>query len=462
MTFKTPLDILKKCSLAGITLFALGCGNSTEFVPPLPDMTGQVPTPTATYLLLKQDILINADLWDTEPRMMAAGLGFTEIIGVAGLDPADPERSERLVREAGGTWNIVNCLEGLPDSLNPYTSAVTPDQVATLYGFPVERSDGLPVEFSWPIRPSTLDPTDFVVVLNDGTRVTPEVCSIGPNFDYNERAVAVLFGKFGNRLPSDNPSALYPVRVEVVEDETPLQLVGPGPTFVSAVGFGVNTNGTPYTDPDVDPQDRGGPRLVAAKLSVMSAKGDQAPPPFTASSPNDGVALYGAQAEYRLRVYTSGGFSPDGVRGIYPTEFARYFRLRADSSGGPVELTETGVNYNIDGGSIRIVGLAELGQPSGVYDDCYSEDQDNQIDIILAGDEAAIRRITHVEVPSVAPYSPLYNPGGPGNDPTPGVRYSAPSPPHEVPVLMAIDDPLTVTYIDPRLVDTVEDLLTNP
>jgi len=56
-------------------------------------------------------------------------------------------------------------------------------------------------------------------------------------------------------------------------------------------------------------------------------------------------------------------------------------------------------------------------------------DQDNQIDIILSGDLAAARRITFVDVPSVAPYSPLYNPGGPGNQPTPKVRYSAPSPP---------------------------------
>ena len=73
----------------GVTLLAFGCGNSTDLVPPLPDTTGQGPAPTATYRLLKQDILINADLWDTEPRMMAAGLGFTEIIGVAGLARAE-------------------------------------------------------------------------------------------------------------------------------------------------------------------------------------------------------------------------------------------------------------------------------------------------------------------------------------------------------------------------------------
>lgn len=37
---------------------------------------------TPTYQLLRQDVIIDADMWDTEPRMMAAGLGFTGIIGV--------------------------------------------------------------------------------------------------------------------------------------------------------------------------------------------------------------------------------------------------------------------------------------------------------------------------------------------------------------------------------------------
>ena len=391
--------------------------------------------------------------------MIAAGLGFTGIIGVDGLDVDEPELSESLVRAAGGTWNSVTCLDGNVPGLGAFTSAVTPQGVASLYGFPVSNSDGLPVEFSWPIRPSTLDPTDFVVILNDGRRVTPEVCSIAPNYDFNERAVAVLFGKFGNRLGPDHPEALYPTRIEVVRDASPLQLVGPNNTFVSAVGFGADTRGTPYTDPDVDPSQRGGPILVGAKLSVMSAVGDGAPSFLAGTTPNDGIALYGDQAQYRLRVLTSGGFSPDGVRGIYPTEFSRYFRLRATTENGPVELTETGVDYDLDGHTVRVVGLAELGLVADEYDDCYTEDQDNQIDIVLSGDEAGMRLITHVEVPSVEPYSPLYNPGGPGNRPTPGVRYSAPSPPHEVSVLMAIDDPMTVTYVDPAILDTVIDLL---
>lgn len=432
-------------------LLGSGCGSSS--VDPLiqPQPQPQPEAPSATYLILKQDVLINADLWETEPRMIAAGLGFTQIIGVDGIDLSLLEASEALVRAAGGTWNTVVCQEGTVPAQGAYTSAVTPDQVAFTYGFPVTESDGLPVEFSWPIRPSTLDPTDFVVILNDGSRVTPEVCSVAPNFDFNERAVAVLFGKFGNRLGPDNPDARYPTRIEVVEDDTPLQLVGPNAVFADAVGFGADTQGTPYTDPDVAPSERGGPRLVGAKLTVMSAEGDQAPSFLNTNGPNDGIALYGSEAQYRLRVLTSGGFSPDGVRGMYPTEFSRYFRLRATTSGGVVELTETGVDYNLDGDIVRIVGLAELGPKADIYDDCYAEDQDNQIDIILSGDEAAMRRITHVDVPSVAPYSPFYNPGGPGNNPTPGVRYSAPSRPHEQAVLIALDDPMTVTFVEPNL-----------
>jgi hypothetical protein len=35
--------------------------------------------------VLKQDVIVNADVWAKRPKMMAAGLGFTNIIGVPGL-----------------------------------------------------------------------------------------------------------------------------------------------------------------------------------------------------------------------------------------------------------------------------------------------------------------------------------------------------------------------------------------
>ena len=377
--------------------------------------------------------------------MMAAGLGFTNIIGVPGMDPNDLAASEQAVREAGGAWNQLSCEE--TPTLGDYTSAASPNGVAYSYGYPTTYSDGLPVEFSWPILPGTLDPTDFRVTLNDGTVVTPELAAIYPNFEYNERAVAVLFGKFGNRLPPSDPDSRYVVRVEVVRDSTPLRLVGAGGRTVSAVGMAAESTTTPYADPNARPSERTGPHLAAAKLSRMSTKGESAPPAFRSQLPNDGVSLYGGAAKFRLRTFTTGGFSPDGVRGVWPTEFERYFRLEARRRDGRrVLITRVGKRYRLDGGSLRVLGLADLGPKQSTYDDCYSEDHDNQIDIVLAGNKRAVRRITRVDIPGRGRYSPLYNPGGPGNDPTPGVRYTAPSPSISQHVIHAIHDPRTVTF----------------
>jgi len=137
----------------------------------------------------------------------------------------------------------------------------------------------------------------------------------------------------------------------------------------------------------------------------------------------------------------------NGVQGLTPDAFEDYFRVRAVADDGTeVLLTETGVDYAINGGTVRVVGLADLGTASDAYDDCYLEDRDNQIDIILSGDDAAVRAITHAEIPSTDGYLPLYNPGGPGNAPTPGVRYSAGTPPISQEVWVTLDDPQTVTY----------------
>jgi hypothetical protein len=52
-----------------------------------------------------------------------------------------------------------------------------------------------------------------------------------------------------------------------------------------------------------------------------------------------------------------------------------------------------------------------------------------------------------VEIPAVGRYHPFYNPGGPGNDPTNGVRYTSPGPSQVQPVIDALHDPMTVTFI---------------
>ena len=77
---------------------------------------------------------------------------------------------------------------------------------------------------------------------------------------------------------------------------------------------------------------------------------------------------------------------------------------------------------------------------------CDQEDRDNQIDIILAGDESAARNVEDVEIPSLEGGGrAFYNPGGPGPEPFPGVRYTAPGPPDLEPVTIALDDTMRVT-----------------
>ncbi|HEY8377434.1 MAG TPA: hypothetical protein VIK91_13150 [Nannocystis sp.] len=396
-------------SFAGLVLAAsLACGGETK-----------------TELLFG-DKLIEADLFSPRPEILSANYGFEGIIGVRG--------GEAEVRAAGGTWQRLTCTSGAEPPRRTLTSSPETSRNLNL-----ERADALPVVFSWPLVPSTLAGTDFAVHLSDGSVVTPALATLQPNYEYNERQVAVIFGEFGNRLRPDEPGALYPVRIEVVADDKPLMLVGPdGP--VSAVGLGKDST-NPYVS---------GPRLVAAKLTRFSARGEGGPRVLGGPFPNDGAALYGDAAKFRLRTYTSGGFSPDGVRGLRPDEYERFFRLHArQQDGTTLTIDRAGADYTIDGNQLRVVGLADLGQVAAqdvVYDDCYLEDWDNYIDIILDGDEAAMRAITAVEVPATPPYGVFYNPGGPGNNPTPGVRYTAPGPPHIQPVMIALDDPQTVSY----------------
>jgi hypothetical protein len=437
-----PFPVRTAAVLAGVALSAV----SANAVLATPEQAVAKTPPT--YQVLRQDVIINADIWARKPEMMAAGLGFTNIVGVPNLSTSDVTLSKTLAVLAGGTWNNVRCANGQTPPLSSFTSASTPQGVRDLYGEAAYYSDGLPVEFSWPILPSTLDADDFKVNLSNGTSVTPQVTSIWPNYLYNERSVAVLFGHFGNRIPPNQPGAIYPTSVQVVRGSSTLELVGPGRRIVSAVGMSVTSPGSAYTEPGVPPADRGGPTLVAAKLSKMSALGNTAPKIFPQNLPNDGISLYGKQARFRLRVYTSGGMTPNGVTPLLPTEYDRYFRVIAVTrSGKKVALTKAGQTYDIDGHPLRVVGLADLGVKQARYDACYTELRNNYIDIVLDGSAAAARRITTVEIPSTGRYKPLYNPGGPGNNPAPGVHYSAPSPPISQHVIMALNNPMTVTYV---------------
>jgi hypothetical protein len=393
----------------------------------------------STIRQLTNGKLVAADYWSNEPSILSAGYGFDNIVGLRDL-------TEETVRAVGGAWySDLKCTNGKEPDATLRTSASIAGTIGQAFKGYADVDDGLPIVFSWPVATETVDASDFKFVLNTGETVFPHAAGMYPNWENNERNTVVVFGDFGNRGKSGEADAIFPVKLEIVADATPLLLVGAGGREFNAVGLTWSTNKSPYDE---------GPKLVGAKLNRVgrAAQGEggvalmAAGPPL----PNDEFALYGG-GDFRLRVLTTGGFSPDGITGLRPDMFADFFRLHVRGpEGETVFIDKTNVDFAVAGGKLRVVGLSDLGQienPSkGVfYDDCYVEDADNYIDIILTGDEAAARNIAFVEIPSLAGgYRAFYNPGGPGPTPTERVRSTAPGPADLEPVVMALDDPMRV------------------
>ena len=393
----------------------------------------------ALWAPLHNGELVAADIWAEEPMILSAGMGFDNIIGL-------PEITYESVRDAGGSWHgSVQCTNGEDPHQGALTSAVTTQQVGALFKGESEYDDGLPIVFSWPVATETVDLTDFRFTLNTGEVVFPNSIGMAPNWELNERNTVVAFGDFGNRGLRSEDDAVFPVRLDIVEDDTPLLLIGPGGQEFNGVGLSWETDTSPYDS---------GPALVGAKLNHVGdeplGEGGFRRGEDIAGLPNDEFALYD-EGDFRLRVLTTGGFSPDGVTGLRPDMYEEFFRLHATGPDGEtVLIEEVGVDYDVAGGTLRVIGLSDLGPKedpeNGVfYDDCYTEDRDNYVDIILVGDEAAARNITFVEIPSIeGGYQAFFNPGGPGPEPFDGVRYTAPGPPDLEPVLIALDEPMRV------------------
>jgi len=405
-----------------------------------------ITTPQGPLSFFYDGVLKGADYWSEEPQILSAGMGFD---GIVAIDA--PELTIDSVRAAGGAWSSdIYCGSGGQN----HTTTSTRTQAARAYIIQEPNGvlkdgaiglDGLPIVLSWPIDTSTLSLTDFQFTLNTGDIVRPLAVGPAPNIEDNERNTPVVFGEFGNRLPSDHPDARFPITLEIVEDDTPLTMVGPDGQVISAVGLTWETDSSPYDE-------NNGPKLVGAKLNRIEGQmdGEGISTPLTLIPANDATALYD-EGDFMLRMLTTGGFSPDGVSGLKPNEFERFFRIHANGAdGNTVIIDKAGEEYAVQGGILRVVGLSDLGQAEGgevAFDACYDEDRDNYIDIILVGDEDAARNITILEIPSLEEgYSAFYNPGGPGRTPFEGVNYSAPGPRDLEPVIIALDDPMRVTY----------------
>jgi len=157
----------------------------------------------------------------------AQGKGFFDIGGL----PFDV-LTEKIVRQAGGAWlSDIDC-----DTTNTafFTSAATQQQLGLVYVLQTPYGelrdstiglDGLPIVFSWPVLTNTIDLTDFQFTLNTGEFMRPLAASSQPNWENNERNCVVVWNDWGNRLPSSDPNTRFPVKLEIVADDTPLTLV---------------------------------------------------------------------------------------------------------------------------------------------------------------------------------------------------------------------------------------------
>jgi len=406
------------------------------------------PTTYPAYIQLQRPVLINADLWEASPRIMAANYGFEGIMGIPQyFSVADLSLAVAAGAGVNQDWAV---LDPVPPLRNVSSAGGTLGVAIAGFGAYSLYADAMPIEVSWPLLPGTVQPDNIAITLNTGQTVNPVAAALNPNYDHNERHVVVVFGQFGNRLSPGVSGAIYPVNVAFVSGNSDMMAVGPdGPVALTGL---TSLGSNPYV---------AGPALVGAKLNRFSPVGDFSPPALNTAFPNDGFTLYGEDAQYRLRLYTSGGFSPDGVSGFLPTDFDQAFRLHAiNQNGDPVVITRTGQVYDLGVGELEVVGLAEVGGPldspivSGQPDRAYYvEDHDNYFDVILKGDEAAIRLLQSVEIPTSqeAGYMDIYNPGGPGRTPVTGVTYTKPALPQTFAVDLSLDAQRTISYADQNL-----------
>lgn len=400
-------------------------------------------------LLRDNEIVLGADLFTTQPQILSASVGFDGIIGV--------DQTEKSAIQAGAVWStdVTTCpISGDPPPIGVMTSAVPATGLSTLYDcndIP-NHWDGFPVCFSWPILPSSISRDHIQYTRSDGAVFSPSCISIYPNHEFNERHCLVLFDDFINRvLPgASEPTPLQNGRIfmdklEIVGD---LMLVGPRGKLTSAKGL--YRNATWEESSYVS-----GPVFIGARLSPLSGLGEGSTTlleQINAIGANSGLDLYGTGNEtfdrqlYRLRLFYSGGMTPDGVTSLKPTQFNDYFKLIFE---GGTTISETETATSIDGSTVTVLGLADLGFKQDAYDICYLEDRDNYIDIIIHvdGDARVLNKVQSVLAFSTG--NSLYNPGGPGRTPSPGVSYTAAAPANQsVPVLIDLERTYETTYCE--------------
>lgn len=122
---------------------------------------------SGTAASLLTPINYNADIFAAVPALMTGNYAFDGYLGVPGLDGTG-----EVDRQTAAFFNVA--WETVDPDLNAaqrvYTSAASTDNAAAVYGVNLVLQDTIPLVFSNPVLPPNLDPTDFLVTLNDDRR----------------------------------------------------------------------------------------------------------------------------------------------------------------------------------------------------------------------------------------------------------------------------------------------------
>jgi len=238
----------------------------------------------------------------------------------------------------------------------------------------------MPVTFSVQIE-GVPDPSDFEVVLSDGTTRTPVVATTAPAFEENEDATVLLLGDFGTGA-SGGPS---PVEVRVV-GELLVERANPD------TGEPHDARGLRYTGPFLDLD--GGPAIVAARVGPFTTDDEWLLP--LGATPNHCRVSF-PETTHRIQVTWSGGVTTDGTVPFTPDRTDLFVVHVVADDGAVVPSTDPAVSDRV-----AFLGLGDIGGPwSGGDPADYVNDGDNILDLCLRlADGFGADRIVAIETPS--------------------------------------------------------------
>jgi len=386
------------------------------------------------------DIIVNSNLYTENPEILSAG-GFSYLQAGMILD-------KNYIKETQGNWN-----DNINPNIFPIRTITTSGDPRGYYSsiFPTiaEKIDNIPVCFSFPILPSSVDSTQFLITLNNGNITKPLTFTFSPNTKFNEKQCIVLVGYFNNKITS-GPNAIYPVTLEIVESVNGKKMVAIGPNgLYDMTGKNVSCSNPYSSSLEIA-------SVVLTKYNlpgIYNYLGDIGCGINQIENTNSALDLYTNKAEYRFRIFTKGGYSPNGISSMLPNMYEKYFYLQYNDpiTKKSFDLKKQNYKYYFNCGLeyVEIVGLSDLGQKQNIYNDTYIEDHDNQIDIIVKGNIDIIKNITKLIIPSdKINYTQFYNPGGPGPTPFADIIYTNPSEYQTVTIINNLENPKTVSWIN--------------